>query len=116
MTKNFFFDLLHGDERAVFGDKGYVNDFDKNKARDAEIYWGILDKAKRNRPLSSNQKRKNKKNASIRAKVEHPFLVVKHLWKHRKTRYRGIKKNAAQLLMLFTLVNLYKSRKKLLAI
>ena len=44
--------------------------------------------------------------ASVRAKVEHPFHVVKNLFRHRKTRYRGLAKNTAQLFTLFALANL----------
>jgi len=107
--------LLHGKEEAVFGDKGYVSEKDKVYARDAEVFWGVLDKGKRNKGLSNKQKKRNKKLSSVRAKVEHPFCVIKHLWGYRKTRYKGILKNASQLLMLFTLSNLYKTRRKLLA-
>ena len=107
--------LLHGEEEAVFGDKGYTSDEDKNKAREAEVYWGILDKAKPYHPLSSKQKKRNKKLSSIRSKVEHPFQVIKCLWGYRKTRYRGIQKNANQLKMLFALTNLFKMRNKLLS-
>lgn len=107
--------LLHGKEEAIFGDKGYACEKDKVYARDAEVFWGILDKGKRNKGLSNKQKHRNKKLSSVRAKVEHPFCIVKHLWGYSKTRYRGIQKNASQLLMLFTLSNLYKTRRKLLA-
>ena len=54
--------------------------------------------------------------ASIRAKVEHPFHVLKNLFKHRKTRYRGLAKNEAQLFSLFALVNLVIARKRLQAL
>lgn len=50
------YDLLHGKEQAVFGDKGYVSDLDKTLARDCGVYWGILDKRKPKRKLSSKQK------------------------------------------------------------
>lgn len=53
--------------------------------------------------------------ASIRAKVEHPFHVVKNLFHHRKTRYRGLDKNTKQLFTLFGLANLVLARKWLLA-
>ena len=106
--------LLHGNEEAVFGDKGYYCEKDKHLARDADIFWGVLDKKKRNKALSNKQKKRNKKLSSVRSKVEHPFCVIKHLWRYTKTRYKGIQKNASQLLMLFTLSNLYKIRRKLL--
>jgi len=52
--------------------------------------------------------------ASIRAKVEHPFHVVKNLFGHRKTRYRGLAKNTAQLHTLFALANLLLARRQVL--
>ncbi len=106
--------LLHGEERSVFGDKAYSSDIDKNKARDADVFWGVLDKGKRNHPLSIKQKKRNRTFSSVRSKVEHIFQIIKHLWNYRKTRYKGIKKNASQLVMLLTLANLFKVRKKLL--
>jgi transposase, IS5 family len=50
----------------------------------------------------------------IRATVEHPFLVVKRLWGHGKVRYRGIKKNLAQMQTLFGLANLFRVRRQLM--
>jgi IS5 family transposase len=108
-------ELLHGEEKAVFGDKGYFSDQDKRSARKAGLFWGVLDKAKSKKRLSHKQKRRNKKLSSIRAKVEHPFRVVKRQFGYLKTRYRGLKKNAAQIYTLFALANLYRVRKVLLA-
>ncbi len=59
--------LLHGKEKAVFGDKGYSSDNDKYHARDADVFWGVLDKGKRGHPLSKTKKKRNKKLSSIRA-------------------------------------------------
>ena len=53
--------------------------------------------------------------ASIRAKVEHPFRVIKRQFGHVKVRYRGLKKNTAQLFTLFALSNLWMVRSKLLS-
>lgn len=106
-------DLFHGTEKAKFGDKGYVGDAEKREARKAGIFWGILDKGRINHPLSSSQKKQNRKLSSIRAKVEHPFQIVKCQWGYVKVRYRGIKKNAGQLLTLFMLANIFKVRRKL---
>jgi IS5 family transposase len=53
--------------------------------------------------------------ARVRALVEHPFHIVKNLFRHRKVRYRGLKKNTAQLHTLFALANLLIARKRLLA-
>lgn len=108
--------LLHGEEKAIFGDKGYYDDKEKRKARDKGIYWGVLDKGRRKHALSSSQHKWNKKMSSIRSKVEHPFQVIKCQWGYVKARYRGIKKNAGQLYILFGLYNLFRVRRILLAI
>ena len=108
-------DLIRQDDEAVFADKGYFSDNYKRKARAAGIYWGVLDKAKPHKALSASQKKRNKKLSSIRAKVEHPFRILKCQFGYRKTRYRGIQKNGAQLFTLMALANLYQVRRKLLA-
>ena len=109
-------ELLHGEEKLIGGDKGYWSDKQKRECRRQGIYFAILDKSKRNRKLSSSQKKKNKKLNRLKAKVEHPFLIVKHLWKHAKTRYRGIEKNTKQWTTLMMLANIYKLRRKMLAV
>jgi len=107
-------ELLHGKEKAQFGDKGYSKKELKQKARKTGIYWGVLDKGQKNHPLSSSQKRQNRKLSSIRAKVEFPFRVLKCQWKYTKARFKGLKKNAAQLIMLFGLANIYLTRRQLM--
>jgi IS5 family transposase len=107
-------ELLDGDEKAVFGDKAYADKEIKKTMRQEGRFYGILDKGVRNRKLSFSQRKHNHKLASVRCKVERPFLVIKCLWNHVKTRYRGLKKNGNQLIMLFGLANLYLVRKKLL--
>ena len=108
--------LLHGEEKAIFGDQGYASDEDKDTCRKyGVVHWCVNDRGKRNRPLSHGQRKKNRKRSSVRAKVEHPFRIIKDLWGHRKVRYRGIEKNTLQLHALFALANLYMKRKQLLA-
>lgn len=107
-------DLLHGEEQAVYGDKGYFDDKMKRKARSKGIFWGVLDRARRNRPLSNSQYKRNKKLSSVRSKVEHPFQVIKCLWGYTKARYRGIKKNTGQLYLLFGLFNIFRVRRVLM--
>jgi transposase, IS5 family len=107
-------DLLHGEEKAIFGDKGYCKGEDKREMRERGIFCGILDKAKINHPLSNKQKRRNNRLSSIRAKVEHPFQVIKCQWNYTKVRYKGLLKNTMQLYVLFGLANLYMNRKKLM--
>ena len=65
-------------------------------------------------PLGGLLERLEHTKASIRAKVEHPFHVVKNLLRHRKTRYKGLAKNTVQLFSLFGLANLFMARRWLL--
>ena len=51
----------------------------------------------------------------MRARVEHPFWVIKRQFGYRRVRYRGLAKNAAQVLTLFALSNLWMQRRTLLA-
>lgn len=71
-------------------------------------------KALKGTPLGDLVERIEHTKASIRAKVEHPFHVVKNLFRHRKTRYRGLAKNTAQLFSLFGFANLVLARRWLL--
>lgn len=113
--RKMYDELLHWEEKAVFWDKGYYNEEEKRKARKKWIFFGILDKAKRGRKLSNKQEKRNKKLSSIRSKVEHPFQVLKCQWSYTKTRYKWLLKNWLQLNVIFALVNLYMTRKKLIA-
>lgn len=107
--------LIREDDRAVFGDKGYVNENKKRAARYAGVYWGVGEKRKPERQLSASQRKRNRKHAGIRAKVEHVFRVMKCQFGYRKVRYRGIAKNGAQVFTLLALVNLYLARGRLTA-
>jgi IS5 family transposase len=107
--------LIREEDRAIFGDKGYVNEKLKKAARQADVYWAVMEKAKPKKKLSATQNKRNKKHAPIRAKVEHVFRIVKCQFGYRKTRYRGLQKNAAQVFSLMALANLYQVRKKLIA-
>lgn len=105
--------LIREDDRAVFADKGYVNEKKKRAARAAGVYWAVKDKAKAGRKLSSSQKKRNRRHGSVRAKVEHVFRVLKCQFGYRKVRYRGIAKNGAQVFSLLALANLYLARRQL---
>jgi IS5 family transposase len=107
--------LIREDDRAVFGDKGYVNEKLKRAARAAGVYWAVKEKKKPGRKLSSSQKKRNKKHGAVRAKVEHVFRVMKCQFGYRKVRYKGIKKNGAQVFALLALANLYMARRGLMA-
>src|SRR5215469_8331227 len=107
--------LLREEDRAVFGDKGYVSNALKRAARRAGVFWGVSLKARPKEPLSKAHKRINRRMSSIRARVEHVFRVMKCQFGYRKVRYTGIAKNAVQVFSLIGLANLYLARRKLLA-
>ena len=107
-------ELFHGDETDIFADKAYDNKEIKQFCRNNNIFYGITNKAKPKKKLSNKQRKRNKQFSSVRAKVEHPFQIIKCQWNYRKTRYRGLKKNTDQLRTLFGLANLFMVRKLLL--
>jgi len=112
--KSMLGELQHGEEEILCGDKGYYDQNKKKEFRQNNKIWAVLDKGTRNHSLSNSQKKKNKKLSSLRAKVEHPFQVLKCQWKYEKVRYKGLFKNTMQLYTLFSLINLYRMRKKLI--
>jgi IS5 family transposase len=106
--------LLHGKERVVHGDRGYWS-------REANRYLckrGMRSRLQRRaaagHPLTDTEKARNKKWSSVRARVEHPFHVIKRLWGFAKVRYRGLAKNTARVFALLALANLYLVRRRLL--
>ncbi|MBT4512696.1 MAG: transposase [Chloroflexi bacterium] len=107
-------DLLHGEERAVYGDKAYANTGKSQEFESQGIEWHVDRKGTKGHPLTQKDKDWNHQQNRTRAKGEHAFLVVKHLWGYRKVRYKGLLKNAAQVFSIFALANLYMVRKDLL--
>ena len=103
-------DLLREDDRAVFGDKGYVDNTLKRAARKAGVFWGVSLKATKQHPLTATNKRTNRRYSSIRSRVEHIFRVMKRQFGYAKVRYKGLVKNAAQVFTLIGLTNLYLAR------
>ena len=72
-----------------------------------------LRKASRSRKLTGADRSFNQKSNRVRARVEHAFGVIKHLWGYRKVRYRGLAKNAAQVVTLLARANFYLARRAL---
>jgi IS5 family transposase len=112
--------LLHGDEDTVFADAGYTGVAKREEMNTVAVDWQIaakrstVKKVNEKRPLRAILDELEHAKASIRAKVEHPFHVIKNLFHHRKTRYRGLPKNTAHLFILFGLGNLVIAKNKLL--
>lgn len=109
-------ELLHGEEQALVGDSAYGHMVLKAECRQAGLFYLIADKGARYVTLTNKQRRANHHKASVRAKVEFPFRIVKQLWGHTKVRYRGLAKNTARLHFLFALSNLFQVRRALLAV
>jgi IS5 family transposase len=65
--------------------------------------------------LSASQKKRNRKQSSVRARVEHVFRVIKQQFGFQKTRYQGLEKNTSQVNLLVGLANLYMLRRQLMA-
>lgn len=108
-------ELIHGSEKQVIADAGYtgVAKREEIKAKDPEgkIRWIVAAKRSSIKAMKEGVSKEiainlEKLKASARAYVEHPFHIVKNLFKHRKARYRGLKKNHQQLHVLFGLGNL----------
>lgn len=107
-------DLLHGEERRVWGDSAYTGQDEviREQAPNAKDF--THKKGNRSRPLSDEDQAKNRTKSRVRAKVEHPFLILKRVFGFTKVRYRGLGKNASWLFVGCGLVNLYMARRTLL--
>ena len=108
--------LLHGNETDVFGDAGYQGVEKREENLELPVTWHIAMRPSKRKALPQTAMEKMMENleharASIRAKVEHPFHVVKNLFMHRKTLYKGMSKNNAQMFSLFGLANLLLARR-----
>ncbi len=111
-------DLLHGKERQVWADSGYRGA--QSRVDRANLQWHIaarpsdIAKLPEGRRKTAIQKQEHRK-ASIRAKVEHPFRVIKRQFGLTKVRFRGLAKNTAHVITLFALSNLWMVRRQLMA-
>lgn len=106
--------LLHGEEREVFGDQAYWKEANRQSALDRGIRYRVNRRGTRQRPLTEHQRLINRCRSKARARGEHAFHVVKRLWGFSKVRYRGLAKNTARLFTAFALANLYLLRRRLL--
>ena len=111
--------LLHGEEKAVFADAGYTGAARRPEHAERAVSWNIA--VKRSiikalpQALRALAEAEERALAQLRAWVEHPFHIVKNIFRHKKLRYRGLAKNTAQLYTLFALANLAVVKKTLLA-
>ena len=112
--------LLHGEEQESFGDAGYQGAEKRPEAQD-KVRWNIALRPGKRRALDMGKEIDRLRDqletikARIRAKVEHPFHIIKNRFGLKKVRYRGLAKNTAQLMTLFGLANLMIAKRRLLA-
>ena len=113
--------LLRDGDEVAWGDSGYRGVAKREEMQDVEIKWHIaMEPGKRSwldrkSQLGEMLDKIEKLKASVRAKVEHPFRVIKQQFGFRKARYRGLPKNAAKLNTMFALSNLWMVRRQLIA-
>lgn len=112
-------ELLHGKERQVHADAGYTG-ADK-RAGGKKLQWEIAQKRGKIKAMAEGKQKQvvqaaEKAKASVRARVEHPFRVIKRQFGYVKVRFRGLAKNTAQVLTLFALSNLWMARKQLMGL
>jgi IS5 family transposase len=107
-------ELLHGEERAVFGDQAYWKEADRQAFETGGVRYRINRRPAGRQPLSERWRVINRARSRIRARGEHPFHIVKRLWGFAKVRYRGLAKNLARAQTMFALANLYSVRYQLM--
>jgi hypothetical protein len=90
-------ELIHGDERELYGDGAYWREEERRSFRDVGVRYRVIRRGHRAKPLNADWKRLNHKRSKVRAMGDHAFHVVKRLWGFSKVRYRGLAKNTARL-------------------
>ena len=111
--------LLHGKEKTVFADAGYTGADKRKELKGKRIDWHIAERRHKVKALPEGELKDvtlwlEHLRAKVRARVEHPFRVIKQQFGFQKARYRGLAKNGAQLNMLFALCNLWMARRRML--
>lgn len=106
-------DLLHGEERVLYGDQAYWSEADRRACEQAGTRYRVNRRPTPHQPLSRRWRQINRARSRVRARGEHAFHVVKTLWGFTKVRYRGLAKNTARVYTLFALANLYLTRYRL---
>lgn len=107
--------LRREDDQVIFAGAGYTSDAYKRGSRELGIRWYVNDKRKPKpkHNLSTKQKKRNRKQSSMRARVGHVFCVMKRQFGFTKTRYKGLEKNRSWMNMLIGLTSLYMLRRRL---
>src|SRR5437016_9648556 len=111
--KHMLPDLLHGEERKVWGDGGYQGQTEAIHEAAPHAQDMTCRRTKFKNYVDEEAKRKNTTKSKVRAKVEHVFRILKRVFGFDRVRYRGIAKNHHRLCANFALINLYLHRKRL---
>jgi len=111
--KHMLPDLLHGEERKVWGDGAYQGQGEVIRQLAPRAQDMTCRRTKYKHFVDELERRKNRTKARVRARVEHPFRILKRVFGFDKVRYRGLKKNHNRLCACFALGNLYLHRKRL---
>jgi IS5 family transposase len=112
--------LLHGEESVVCADAGYTGVEKRSEHEGRQVIWQVAERRSKYKKLDKNgaiykaYRKIEKAKAQTRAKVEHPFRVIKRQFGYTKVRFRGLAKNTAQLVTLFALSNLWMVRRYLM--
>jgi transposase, IS5 family len=112
--------LLHGDENTVYADAGYLGAHKREALAKTPLTWRIAMKRSQVKAIADAElkaltERCERLKAQVRARVEHPFHILKNRFGYRKVRYKGLEKNTAQLRTLFALANLIIVKNALLS-
>jgi IS5 family transposase len=110
---------LHGNETQVHTDAGYQGIDKREELTHHKVEWQVAMRPGQRRalpdtPMGEIMRKLEQTKARIRAKVEHPFRVIKRQFGYTKVRYRGLAKNTSQLQTLFALSNLWMVRRRLM--
>ena len=112
--------LLHGQESEVFTDAGYQGIDKRPETQGLDVHWHVAMRPGKRKALDKSSAlgslidQLERTKARIRAKVEHPFRVIKRQFGYMKVRYRGLLKNTQQVITLFALSNLWMVRVRIL--
>jgi len=109
-------ELLHGEERKVWGNRGYQGQTEAIKEAAPKAQDMTCKRTRYKGRVDELQRAKNRSKSSVRAKVEHPFRILKRIFGFDKVRYRGLAKNHHRLCACFALINLYLHRKHLVGL
>ena len=110
--------MLHGEEDEAFGDSGYRGVEKREELKESKAQWHVSMMNSKRKALNDNSAGQTlelleKVKASIRAKVEHPFRIIKQQFGFTKVRFKGMEKNDNHLQTMFALANIYMNRRKL---